>query len=52
MNGGKKNPVSFELDFDQTKIKELERKLLSGELTFEEWEQSLQEDFDKMLSSL
>ena len=52
MNDTKKNPIKFELDFDQTKNKELEQKLFSGEITFEEWEIALQKDFDKILSSL
>lgn len=45
----KKNPLHFDLDFDDTKLKELEQKLLSGEITFEEWKNALQEDFDKNL---
>ena len=52
MNSAKHDPVTFDLDFDDTKSKELEQKLLSGEITFEEWKNTLQEDLDKKLSQL
>lgn len=52
MNSNTKNKVTFELDFDDTKRKELEQKLLSGEITFEEWNNALRKDFDNKLSKL
>ena len=52
MNDTKKNPIKFELDFNQTKNKELEQKLFSGEITFEEWKSYLQDHVDNRLSAL
>ncbi|MBQ9025546.1 MAG: hypothetical protein IJ104_04100 [Methanobrevibacter sp.] len=45
-------PIKWELDFDDTELKELEKKLFSGEITFEEWEKALQEHVDSILSKL
>ena len=48
----RKKEITYTLDFDDTRLKELEQKLLSGEITFEEWKNALQEDLDKKLSKL
>ncbi len=48
----RKKEITYNLDFDDTRLKELEQKLLSGEITFEEWKNALQEDLDKKLSKL
>lgn len=52
MTDAEKIPLEFEFDFNHTKTKELDKKLLSGEITFEEWENALQKHVDNRLSEL
>lgn len=53
MDTKKKDQVilDFDFDFDHTKTKELDRKLLLGEISFEEWEKELQNYSDKLFEN-
>ncbi|MBQ2832248.1 hypothetical protein [Methanobrevibacter sp.] len=51
MTNSKKNPVNVDLDFDHTETKELEQQLLSGKITFKEWERNLHKKLDKLLDN-
>ena len=51
MKPTKKIPLEWELNFDQTEIKKLEKKLLSGEITFEEWKKAHRKHMEERLSS-
>lgn len=52
MNDSEKKPIPWEMDFDDTDLKELERKLFAGEISFEEWEALIEKDVEKGLAEL
>ncbi len=51
MNDSKK-PIQWEMDFDDTTLKELERKLFAGEISFEEWDDLIEKDVENRLAEL
>ena len=50
MKNAKKPPINFKLDFNQTNIKELGKKLLSGEITLEEFDKALRRNSELLNS--
>ena len=52
MNDPEKKPIQWEMDFDDTNLKELERKLFAGEISFEEWDAFIEKDVEKRLARL
>lgn len=48
MSNTKKEPIEWELNFDHTQLRELNKKLLSGEITFEEWKKESRRDLQKL----
>ena len=52
MNDSEEKPIDWEMDFDDSKLKELERKLFAGEISFEEWKAITREDLNKKLAGL